>query len=54
MEQAGTVLDYAPDLAEQVRDGDLTLNAAYTQADKNRDAEHDRAAERANGRPPRY
>ncbi len=43
LREAGIVLDYAPDLAEQVRDGDLTLHAAYTQADENRRSARGRA-----------
>jgi len=36
--QAGIVLDHAPDLAEQVVNGALALDAAYRQAVANRDA----------------
>lgn len=37
--EAGIVLDYAPELAVQVVNGDMALDAAYRQACNNRDAE---------------
>jgi len=39
LKEAGIVLDHAPDLAEQVVNGTLALDAAYRQACENRDAE---------------
>ena len=36
--QAGVVLDWAPEVADQVADGTLALNAAYDVATKRRDA----------------
>lgn len=36
LKQCGVVLDYAPGLATQVRDGALTLNAAYERANAER------------------
>lgn len=42
MNQAGTILDYATDLAEAVVAGNLALDAAYREAERRRDA--DRAA----------
>ncbi|MGI8614443.1 MAG: hypothetical protein ACR2KL_10950 [Nocardioidaceae bacterium] len=52
--EAGIVLDYAPDLAEQVVAGTLTLHAAYTQADANRrSTEADQIAEREQARRDR-
>lgn len=38
----GLIADYAPDLLYQVRDDSMSLNAAYTQAEKVRDAERHR------------
>jgi hypothetical protein len=40
--KAGTVLDFAPDLTQQVVDGDLALDAAFKEAERNRDAERNR------------
>lgn len=40
--QLGVIADHAPDLLVKVRDEDLTLNAAFEQAEKRRDAERDR------------
>lgn len=37
LKRAGLVLDHAPDLADSVVDGDLALDAAYKEAEKNRD-----------------
>lgn len=39
MAQAGTILDHAADLAEQVVEGTLALDAAYREAEKRRDSE---------------
>jgi hypothetical protein len=39
LQNAGTVLDHAPDLAQQVVDGELALDAAYRQATDRRDAD---------------
>lgn len=43
--EAGTVLDHAPDLADQVVSGDLALDAAYKQALDARDAERQQLEE---------
>lgn len=45
MSKAGVVLDHAPDLAEQVVDGTLALDAAHRQAEQRRDAERQVLAE---------
>ena len=42
LKKCGTVLDFAPDLAAQVVDGSLTLDAAFKEAERNRDAERNR------------
>lgn len=39
MQRSGIVLDYAPDLAEQVVEGTLALDAAYREAESRREAE---------------
>lgn len=39
LNQAGTILDHAADLAEQVVEGALALDAAYREAEKRRDSE---------------
>jgi hypothetical protein len=44
---AGTVLDWLPDLADQVLAGTLALDAAYTQAKDKRDVESSRAGKLA-------
>lgn len=45
MAEAGTVLDFAPDLAEAVVTGDLDLKTVFAQAEDRRDAERQRLAE---------
>ncbi len=45
LNNAGIVLDYAPELAEQVVNGALALDAAYRQACETRDAERNKLAE---------
>lgn len=45
LNEAGVVLDYSPDLAEQVVNGDLALDAALRQAEQVRDAERLRLKE---------
>ncbi len=45
LHKSGTVLDHAPDLAQDVVDGILALDAAYHSAVHNRDAERNRLAE---------
>lgn len=50
LKEAGIVLDFAPDLASRVA-GELTLNAAFGQADEaRRSAEADKLAEKARRR----
>ncbi len=39
LEQAGQVLDHAPDLANAVVNADMALDAAFKEAEKRRDAE---------------
>ena len=46
MKQAGLVLDYAPELADQVIGGEVTLNEAATAAEQKR-TEADRRERRA-------
>lgn len=45
LSQCGTVLDYAPALAQEVVDGHLALDAAYRKACEARDAERRKLAE---------
>ncbi len=45
LNEAGVVLDFAPDLAPAVVSGDLALDAAFRQAEERRDAERRRLEE---------
>lgn len=45
LNEAGVVLDHAPDLADAVAAGELALDAAYKQAIENRDAERNKLDE---------
>jgi ParB-like chromosome segregation protein Spo0J len=47
MESAGIILDWLPDLADQVLAGNLALDAAYTKAKDKRDVESSRAGKLA-------
>lgn len=45
LKHAGTILDHAPDLAGQVVNGDLALDAAYREATGRRDRERNQLEE---------
>ena len=45
MDQAGQILDHAPELADNVVAGSLALDAAFREADKRRDSERQSLAE---------